>query len=262
MRYSGPMPDITSKQNDKLRLVEKLRDRRHRDREGLFVVEGPRAYGRANANGWKPVLTLIEDGYTQVGDTTGSTYSVEPSALDSVSYRSRSAGLIGVFETRHKTLAHLDLSPNPLILVLEGIEKPGNLGAILRTAVMTSVEAVVLVDCVVDIYNPNVIRASTGAIFEVAVIETNWDEFLAIAGKHDLAVRAATPEAGTSLWDIDWMGPAAVVIGSEAKGLTPQARTSSVDLFSIPGSENTIDSLNASVAAAVVLYEAVRQRRK
>ena len=226
------------------------------------MVEGSRAYRRARANGLEPVLTLIEEGSSdELADVVGRTYSVAPSALDSVSYRSRSQGLIGVFEQHHHVLTDLDLPQNPLVLILERLEKPGNLGAILRTAVTADVDAVFLVDSVVDIYNPNVIRASTGAIFEVAVIDIAWDELEKIAQRHSLAVRAATPEAKTSLWDIDWQGPGAIVIGSEANGLTERARHASTDLFSIPSRENTIDSLNASVATAVVLYEAMRQRR-
>ena len=263
MRYFQGMADITSTRNEKVRLVAKLRERKHRTREGLFVVEGRREYSRAISNGWSPTLTLIDtNGGVADRELEGPVLSVTPEVLSSVSYRSKSQGLIGVFEQRNRQLTELRFSAEPLLLVLEGMEKPGNLGAIVRTAMTTSVEGVLLVDSQVDIFNPNVIRASTGAIFEAPVVMTDWPETLQVVENMNLALRAATPEAQTSLWDLDWTGPTAILIGSEARGLTRQAREVADERFSIPGGAGTVDSLNASIATAVALFEVMRQRRK
>ncbi|MGH3650888.1 MAG: TrmH family RNA methyltransferase [Acidimicrobiia bacterium] len=250
--------DITSPGNDRITRLVRLRQRRQRDAEGVFVVEGERLYRRALAAGMTPELTLVDD--QALTDTTGPTLTVEPSLLDKVSYRQRSQGLVAIFPQIETGLHTLAVTSNPLLLIAENIEKPGNLGAMLRSAAAADVEGLVTVGGTVDPHNPNVVRSSTGALFTVPLALSDWDELGAWARARGIRVIGATPTAATLLWDIDLTGAVAVVIGSEDLGLSGRATQLADALTAIPQAQGGVDSLNASVAAAVILFEAVRQR--
>jgi TrmH family RNA methyltransferase len=251
--------DITSPGNDRIKRLVRLGQRRHRDAEGVFVVEGERLYRRALAAGLTPELTLV-DGRTVI-DTTGPTLTVEPALLDKVSYRQRSQGLVAIFPQLETGLHTFADPSDPLLLVTENIEKPGNLGAMLRTAAAAGVTGLVTVGGTVDPHNPNVVRSSTGALFTVPLAVSDWGEFETWARARGIRVIGAAPCAPTPVWDTDLTGGVAVVIGSEGLGLSERAAALADALTAIPQAKDRVDSLNVSVAGAVILFEAVRQRR-
>lgn len=251
-------PDITSPANDRIKWLVRLRERRHRDAENLFVVEGERLYERALNAGLVPVVTFVtEDIQTHLA---GEVLTVERTALDKASYRQQSEGLIGVFPRIATSLQDLDIAASPLILVTENVEKPGNLGAMLRTAGAAGIDALIAVGQHVDAHNPNTIRASTGAIFTVPLAMSDWEELTPWLARRDIRVVAATPHGGRPLWDADLTGPLALVVGAEHDGLGGTALGLADDTVRIPQSAGAVDSLNVSVAAAVLLFEALRQR--
>lgn len=223
----------------------------------MFVVEGERLYGRALASGLVPQVTFVsEDGLGAVGEIV----SVAPEVLDKASYRDRSQGVIGVFPQFETHLEGIEVSEVPLLLVVEGIEKPGNLGAMLRTAAAGGVDAVIAVGSRIDVFNPNALRSSTGAVFTVPIAVSSWQEVGPWLAGRGLGVVATSPDADTTLWDVDLSGPTAVLIGAEDVGLTAEAMSQATQTVSIPQHDGTTDSLNASVAAGIVLFEVVRQR--
>ncbi|HEX6220299.1 MAG TPA: RNA methyltransferase [Acidimicrobiia bacterium] len=249
--------DITSQSNERIKWLVRLRERKHRDQELVFVVEGQRLYERALDAGLTPRITFVSQSGVA---TVGETLTVAPDVLDKASYRARSQALIAVFEQTGTGLDDIDRGADPLLLIAENVEKPGNLGAMCRTAAAAGATAVVTVGDTVDPWNPNAIRASTGAIFSVPVVVSSWDEvepWLAVGG---VRIVAASPGGGQSMWQTDLTGPVAVVIGAEDEGLSKRAASIADELVVIPQTETGVDSLNASVAAAVVLFEAARQR--
>lgn len=249
--------DITSPSNERIKWLVRLRERKHRDAEGVLVVEGERLYSRAIEAGLDPVVTFASDFSLA---TTGETVTGSSEVLDKASYRARSEGLIGVFRQPATGLKTLSLGAQPLILVLENIEKPGNLGAMCRTAAAAGVDAVITVGQGADPWNPNALRASTGAMLSIGLAVSDWDEVEPWLAEQGVTTVAASPEATNSLYDTDMGRPIAVVIGAEDKGLSERARSIASRLVSIPQAQGTIDSLNASVVAGIVLFEVVRQR--
>ncbi len=175
------------------------------------------------------------------------------------SYRDRPEGLLAVARQFPTGLDRLDLGPAPLLLVVEGIEKPGNLGTMMRTAEAAGAAALIVCDPTTDPFNPNVVRASLGTLFSLPLAVADTPD--AIAWLHGRGIRtvATTPAATKPHWEADLAGAVAVVVGSEQYGLSAawlQGATEQV-LIPMPG---TVDSLNAAMAAGIVLFEAVRQR--
>ena len=224
--------DITSPSNDRIKWLVRLGERRHRDREGLFVVEGGRLYRRALNAGLIPVITFVSG--PDRHDLAGETLSVVPGVLDKASYRKRSEGLIGVFPQFETTLNRIELSPTPLLLIAENIEKPGNLGAMMRTAAAAGAEALITVGSTVDPFNPNSLRTSTGAVFTLPLAVSSWDEAGPWLEKGGIEVIGASPDAGIPLWTTDLRGPVAVVIGAEDTGLSERAASVARQLVAIP----------------------------
>jgi TrmH family RNA methyltransferase len=260
MRYSQSMPyyELSSPSNEKIKRLVNLRERKHRDAEGLFIVEGVRLFSRAIVSGLEPVEVYYDPGQVDAGSHPGAV-STSPQALQKASYRSKSEGLIAVFPQMDLSLESLQLPDNPLILIGEGIEKPGNLGAMLRTADAVGAAAFVAVDSRIDPFNPNAVRASTGALFTVPLASADF------ASVHDwlqttgIKLIAASPDAKTDIWNADLTGPVGLLIGSEAEGLSAVAVEAAETLVRIPMG-GAVDSLNSSVAFAVLAYETVRQR--
>jgi TrmH family RNA methyltransferase len=251
--------DITSPANDRIKWLVRLRsDRRRRDAEGVFIVEGERLYRRALEAGLYPALTFVSTD-SNVG-TVGETLTVSPVALDKASYRQRSQDLIGVFPQIETRLDHLTLPDDPLLLIAEDIEKPGNLGAMLRTAGAAGADALIAVGGNVDVHNPNLVRASTGSLFTTSLAITAWDGLGPWLDDGGIDVVAAFPEAGDTLWEADLSGPLALVVGAEDAGLSSTALEIADRSVRIPQETGTVDSLNVSVAAGVLLFEARRQR--
>jgi TrmH family RNA methyltransferase len=249
--------DIGSPGNERIKWLVRLRERKTRDDERLFVVEGDRLYERALKAGLRPTLTFVSGDF----ETSGVTVTVAPDVLDKASYRNRSQGIIGVFQQFTTDLGSIEPSANPLLLIAEGIEKPGNLGAMMRTAAAAGADAVVTVGGTVDPFNPNVIRSSTGAVFTLPVAVSSWEETAPWIEERRIGVVGASPAGDVTLWDADLGGPVAIVVGAEDAGLSEQAAAVARELVAIPQTGRGVDSLNASVAAAVLLFETVRQRR-
>lgn len=250
--------EITSPANERIKRLVRLRQRRHRDDEGVFLVEGPRLLERALEAGLEP-LEVYTDGSVDI-DGMERAVSVEPSALDKASYRRSSQGVIAVFTQFQWTLGDVPLSDPPLVVVTEAIEKPGNLGAVMRTAAAAGVDALVSVDPTTDLFNPNVVRASTGALFSLPAVTTDLSSLRSWLDLNSMRLLATSPSATTTMWESDLRGPCAVMIGAEDLGLSAAALDLADDTIVIPMRSGVVDSLNSSVTLALVTYEAVRQR--
>ena len=260
---------ITSVTNSRVKRLVKLRNRRERDNSGVFLVEGFRELRRAVDAGitvreiyFCPGLFLGNNEAALVERAAAG--GAEPielglEAFRKVSYRDRPEGLLGLAAQFPTNLEGLPSSPNPLILVVESIEKPGNLGTMLRTADAAGVDAVMVCEPTTDPFNPNVVRASLGCLFLVPLAISSTPEAIGWLHDHDIGIMAATPSADLPHWEADFRGPSAIAIGSEQYGLTETWLQEAGRRIRIPMA-GRIDSLNAAMAAGVVLFEAVRQR--
>jgi len=261
---------LTSLQNPRIKSLVKLRDRRPRDREGIFLIEGYRGVRRALDSGWPLTELYICPELFQGGNeaaliaacAAGGAVVFETTApvFQKIAYRDRPEGLLALAPQRRQSLADLVLpSRPPLYLVAEGIEKPGNLGTMLRSADATGVDALVLADACTDLFNPNVVRASTGSLFHVPVAEASTADTLAWLRANGVRILAATPHAEPLYTEVDMTGPLAIAVGAEQYGLTAPW-ISEADLAVRIPMLGQADSLNVSTATALLLYEAVRQR--
>lgn len=264
------MPEpITSLTNPRIKDLVRLRDRRHRDRSRTFLVEGFRALRRANdAAVVFDALYVCPDLYLgsnepDLVETIRSRgteiVEVAPDPFSKASYRDRPEGLLAVARQFDIGLERLELSESPLLLVVEAIEKPGNLGTMLRTADAAGCDAVVVCDPTTDPFNPNVVRASTGALFVVPLAVTSTDQAITYLRDHAVRTFATTPDTPTLHSQTDMTGPVAVVIGTEQYGLSSRWLTEADERIRIP-MRGVTDSLNAAMAAGITLFEAVRQR--
>jgi TrmH family RNA methyltransferase len=258
---------ITSLQNPKIKEVVKLRDRRPREESGLFIIEGYRELKRALDAG-RSIQTLFYCPSFFLGSNEGALRSQCKQAQQiectkevfaKISYRDRPDGLLAVAPQHHLKLADLKLKKNPFLLVAESIEKPGNLGTILRSADAAGVDAVIVCDPTTDIHNPNVVRSSVGTLFTLPVIEAGAEETLAYLKKHGIAVLAATPHAKMEFTQVDLKVPLALVVGTEQYGLTENWMNHADIAVRIP-MFGVADSLNVASATTILLYEVVRQR--
>ena len=246
-----------------------MRDRRDRRETGRLLVDGSRETLRALEAGVTPVEAFVDIACT--GPRTEETlaelrrcdtpiWTVASDAFEKLAFGKRADDVVLVAEARTQNLSDLSLPKTPLVVVIEGIEKPGNLGAILRTADGAGVDAVIVADTRVDLFNPNVIRASVGAVFRHGIAIATADETRAWLKKQKLQVFATRPEAPTCYSDANLAGATAIVLGSEAEGLSEGWNDGDVTALSLPMA-GVADSLNVSAAAAILLYEARRQRR-
>lgn len=267
-----PRPDleITSPANPRLKQVVGLRRRRARDEARVTVVEGFEELGLAMEAGvrprtlfYSPELMLDADEQLRVVDDARAsgveTIRVSRAAFEKVAYREGPDGFLALVPSVRAGLADLDLPDAPLVLVCEGLEKPGNLGAMLRTADAAGVDAVIAVDPVTDWGNPNVVRGSKGTVFSVAVASATLDETLEWLGENGIRLIATTPDTETLHTGADLTGGVAIAVGTEKFGLTDEALRAADVRVRIP-MHGQVNSLNASAAAAIVVYEAVRQR--
>ena len=261
---------VTSASNPRLKAVLALRRRRVREEEGLTVVDGFEELTLALDAGVVPDTVLhcpelmldpqAQGELVQRARALGaSTIRLSRTAFEKVAYREGPDGFLAVVPVAGVALADLDLPPNPLVLVCEGLEKPGNLGAILRTADAAGVAAVVAADPVTDWGNPNVVRASKGTVFSVPVASATTEEVLSWVRRHGIRLVATTPDTDTVHTAVDYRGPVAIAVGTEKEGLTDEALDAADARVRIP-MVGRVNSLNAATAAAVVVYEAVRQR--
>jgi len=261
---------IDSLQNPRVKTAVKLRKGKVRKETGCTLVEGYREILRATESDWKfielyfcPELYLDSEASDLVSNIrNGGTpaFLCSEAAFRKMSYRDTPDGLMALSPLVGKSLDELELLENPLLLIAENLEKPGNLGTILRTADATGVDAVIVCGNKTDINNPNVIRASIGTLFFLPVAEASTEETLQWLEKQGIQSLAALPDAEQGYTHADMRGGTAIVVGSEDKGLTQEWINGSNFHVKIPMLGKN-DSLNVSTAAAVLLYEAVRQRQ-
>ncbi|HEX6145781.1 MAG TPA: TrmH family RNA methyltransferase [Acidimicrobiia bacterium] len=253
--------EISSASNPRIKRLIGLRDRRHRDRESVFLVEGAKELARATAAGHRPLEVYFDPGrYDRSPHPAALEVTVAASALDRASYRGRSQGVIAVFAQFDVTLDHLEPGPEPLVLLAEAVEKPGNLGALLRIADAVGADALISADPSIDPFSPNVVRASTGALFTVPLAVSDLAPAVDWLRRHEVRIVAADPDSSLDVWSADLTGPLALMVGSEHHGLSASARAAAGISVAIPMFGGS-DSLNVSVAMALVAYEALRQRR-
>ena len=254
--------DITSLQNPKVKYIVKLReDKRQRQRDGVMLVEGYDELTLALNSGLKPqsLLTAPELVSRPIDIHNAEVTTVSRAVFEKMSYRDGPDGWMGIFPTPKNTLDNLKLSESPLVIVAESVEKPGNLGAILRTADAAHVDAVIVCDPRVDLWNPNVIRASRGAVFAVPTVEAESSTALAFLRLRKMRVLAATPSAEVLYTDVDLREPTAIAVGTEDEGLTDFWMQNADVKVKIP-MLGKVNSLNVSIATALITYESVRQR--
>ena len=260
---------VTSSTNPGVKEVVKLRTARHRREAGLFPVEGYREIKRALENGiafeqlWCcPELFLGENEEDLVDEAErlgAEIVEVTREPFEKMSYRDRPEGLLAVCSFYDTSLESIELTDTPLVLVVESIEKPGNLGTMLRAATAAGVDAVIVADPTTDVFNPNVVRSSIGTCFVVPIAVTDTDAALGWLRKKTVPIVAATPDATTPHWDAP-LATSAIVIGSEQYGLSERWLSEADTKVVIPMPGGSIDSLNAAASAAILLFEAVRQR--
>jgi len=261
---------ISSLQNERIKHAVKLRKRSLRDKEALFIIEGYREIKRALDHGqalhelficpdffWGPneevLIQTCQDRGASVTHCTAACFS-------KMSYRDRPEGLLAIAPQERKELSDLEHPQSPLLLIAEHIEKPGNLGTMLRSADAAGADAVLVCDRCTDIYNPNVVRSSIGTLFSVPVVETSSEDLITWLRARKIPIIATSPAAEQSYSDSDLTGPVAFVLGTEQLGLSAQWMEAADLSVSIP-MHGAADSLNVASSTAILLYEAVRQRR-
>ena len=254
--------DITSLQNPKVKYLVKLReDKRQRKLDGVMLVEGYDELTLALSTGLKPhtLLTAPELATASLDIPSAEITTVTRAVFEKISYRDNPDGWLGIFPVPKNTLEDLKLSESPFVIIAESIEKPGNLGAILRTADAAQVDALLVCDPRVDLWNPNVVRASRGTIFTVPTVEVDSPNALAFLRLRKMRVLAATPSAAVLYTDVDLREPIALAVGTEDEGLTDFWMQNADIKVKIP-MLGKVNSLNVSIATALITYEAVRQR--
>ena len=267
---------ISSVQNPRIKNVIKLNNRRQRDEQQMTVVEGIREIGHALASGVVPVEAYVcpalIDGnaatavlhtltHLQTKQQTTLIEVTEP-VFAKMAYRGESGGILMTIPYRQTSLDALPITENSFFVIIEGGEKPGNIGAILRTADAAGVDGVIISEDTAvkgtDIHNPNTIRASLGAIFTVPTAVASTEDVITWMRTHNIQTAAATPDADELYTAVDLTTPIAIVMGSEAFGLSDVWLRAADKKIMIP-MNGRLDSLNLSVATALILYEVIRQ---
>ena len=244
---------ITSVQNARVKHVVALQQKSSlRREEGLFVVEGQREIEHCIACGYEVVEMFKRD------------ENVSPQVYEKMAYRGSTEGIIAIVKCKEHNISSVNCKlstvNNPLVVVLERVEKPGNLGAILRTAEAAGVDAVIVCDPLTDLYNPNLIRASIGGVFNVPTAVCTSEECIAFLKANRIKILTAQLQDSNEYYDYDMTQATAIVMGTESTGLTQQWREAADAHIRIP-MLGRLDSLNVSVSAAILMYEAVRQRK-
>ena len=269
MTERGGGPWIASPANPRIKAAAALRDRRARDSSGLTLVDGARELRRALDAGVEVVEVFIAearlagadaraalDGLASAGVTV---VPVSEAALGRLAFGDRNEGLVAVIRMDRRGLDALAPGPEPLIAVIEDVEKPGNIGAVLRSADGAGADAVIAAAAATDLANPNVIRASAGTVFTVPTAAAEPAAVIDWLREHGVRILAARVDGATPYTAVDMTGPLAVVLGSEADGLSAAWHAPDIEGIRLP-MHGVADSLNVSVSAAILLYEARRQR--
>jgi RNA methyltransferase, TrmH family len=260
---------ITSIQNPLIKNILLLQEKpRERKEQNLIVIEGTREIRLALMAGFtvsellycKDILTGtdLENLLSSFPEAFGMT-EVPPEVYNRLAYRKDQGGMIALANPKKACFSDLQMKPDPLLLVLESVEKPGNLGALLRTADAANLDAVIICDPQTDLYNPNTIRSSIGCIFTLPVFTCTSQEALAWLRSNRIRIFGTALTAFQYYHQADFRGPSAIIMGSEAFGLSATWLDEADELIKIPMS-GKIDSLNVSASAAIVVFEALRQR--
>lgn len=264
---------LTSLQNPKVKAAVHLRDRRARDEHQEYIIEGYRELLRAS-QAQVPIRTLFTCSELFLGTNERALITecerkgtlvlpCTPAVFHKISYRDRPDGLLAIATQQHRTLHHLDeilaSERAPFLIVAEAIEKPGNLGTILRSSDAVGLDALLVCDACTDIYNPNVVRASVGTLFTVPVIECTGEEGISWLRNKGIALLAATPQATVEYTQVDLTQPLAIAVGTEQLGLSARWLEAADIQVRIP-MRGIADSLNVAMATTLLLYEVLRQR--
>ena len=245
-----------------MQLQEKAK---YRKQTGTFLIEGKREIQLAIQGGYEvetllffpDLIDIIE--VNQINEERVSLIEINKEVYQKLAYRDTTEGILAIAKSKSMQLSDLKLSSNPLILIAESPEKPGNIGALLRTADAARLDAVIIANPKSDLYNPNIIRSSVGGLFTNQIAIGTTGEIIDYLQQHNINFYSATLQNSTSYHTQDYTGPTAIVVGTEAAGLTEEWREHATKNINIP-MQGAIDSMNVSVAAAIIIFEAKRQR--
>lgn len=260
------MKQITSVQNPYIKSLVQLQEKaKTRKQTGTFLIEGQREIMLAQKGGYELETILFlpelisENDIKQLTRQKVELIEISKEVYQKLAYRDTTEGILAIAKTKSLQLSDLKLSDNPLILVAEATEKPGNLGALLRTADAANLDAVIIANPKSDMYNPNVVRSSVGCLFTRQIATGSTEDVIAYLKEKNISIYCATLQDSTYYHTQDYTTPSALVVGTEATGLTDAWRTESTKNIIIP-MQGEIDSMNVSVAAAILIFEAKRQR--
>jgi len=259
------MLEITSAQNPKIKLANKLHDKRQRDREGLFVIDYWRDFVRAIDAGYNVEYVLIDDTADREDLThiaSDKVYRVDKALLQKASYRQNTDSIVAIMKSQRLPQLvdnHQDIGHH--VLGLADLRKPGNIGALLRTADAADIDSIVLIDETLDLYNPNIIRSSTGACFKGNIYQATTQELIHYAQQRSYQLAIGVVDGNKSLYNADLSAKTMMIFGNEAEGLPENWRKHSHLHITIPMQGDITDSLNVSVSGALFMYEAYRQRQ-
>lgn len=260
------MKQITSVQNPFIKSLALLQEKaKARKQTGTFLIEGQREISLAIKGGYEIETVLFlpdlvtENQINKLVSSSVQLIEINKEVYQKLAYRDTTEGILAVAKTKSLKLSDLKLSGNPLILVAESLEKPGNVGAVLRTADAANLDAVLIADPKSDLYNPNIVRSSVGCLFTNQIATGTTEEIIAFLKEKKINFYSATLQNSTSYHTQNFTTPTALVVGTEATGLTQKWRDEATQNIIIP-MQGEIDSMNVSVAAAILIFEAKRQR--
>ncbi|MBR9846550.1 MAG: RNA methyltransferase [Algicola sp.] len=259
--------EITSTQNSLVKHILVLKEKsRERKKTGLFVIEGQRELSLALKGGYHIEKLLFYPEFISEAQLNNFTtlqlnlIEISKDVFQKLAHRSTTEGIIAIAKSKPHHLEHLQFdNKNPLILVAESPEKPGNIGALLRTADAANVDAVIIANPKTDVYNPNIIRSSVGCVFTNQIAMASTTEIIKFLTEKNITMHCAALQASESYHSQDFTKPTAIIVGTEADGLTNEWLNASTQNISIP-MQGEIDSMNVSVAAGILIFEAKRQR--
>lgn len=261
------MKQITSIQNSYIKSLVLLQEKsKARKQTGSFLIEGKRELELAIKGKFiietilyfPEIISLAE--VSSLNNINAEVIEISKEVFQKLAYRDSTEGILAIAKTKELKLEQLNLSRNPLILVAEGLEKPGNIGALLRTADAANIDAVIIANPKSDLYNPNIVRSSVGCLFTTQIAVGSSEEVISYLQKNKIDIYSATLQNSNSYLDINYKNSTALIVGTEATGLSEIWRNQSTQNINIP-MEGEIDSMNVSVAAAILIFEAKRQRK-
>jgi TrmH family RNA methyltransferase len=257
------MKQITSAQNPYIKSLMQLQEKaKARKQSGTFLIEGMREIELAIKGNYEieTILFLPElVSNNQINKLTDNPIEISKEVYQKLAYRDTTEGILAIAKTKSHQLSDLKLPENPLILVMEAIEKPGNIGAILRTCDAAKINAVIIANPKTDLYNPNIVRSSVGCLFTNQIATGSTEEVIDFLIQNNINFYSATLQNSTSYHTQNYTLPTALVVGTEASGLSELWRKKATQNIIIP-MQGEIDSMNVSVAAAILIFEAKRQR--